>query len=66
MEQPWGAFRVSAVQTAMGRNLHEIDYAGACLQAHHVGGDYYDFLDLGQRRLALVIGDIAGKGTPRC
>ena len=50
----------------MGRNLHEIDYAGACLQAHHVGGDYYDFLDLGQRRLALVIGDIAGKGTPLC
>jgi len=44
-----------------------LDYAGACLQAHHVGGDYYDFLDLGQRRLALVIGDIAGKGTlPRC
>jgi catechol 2,3-dioxygenase-like lactoylglutathione lyase family enzyme len=39
-----------------------LDYAGACLQARHVGGDYYDFLDLGQRRLALVIGDIAGKG----
>ena len=35
--------------------------------AHHVGGDYYDFLDPGQRRLALVMGDIAGKGTlPRC
>ena len=39
-----------------------LDYAGACLSARHVGGDYYDFLDLGQRRLALVIGDIAGKG----
>jgi serine phosphatase RsbU (regulator of sigma subunit) len=27
-----------------------------------VGGDYYDFLDLGRERLGLVIGDIAGKG----
>jgi serine phosphatase RsbU (regulator of sigma subunit) len=29
-----------------------------------VGGDYYDFLDLGRDRLGLVIGDIAGKGMP--
>jgi len=27
-----------------------------------VGGDYYDFLDLGRERLGLVIGDVAGKG----
>jgi serine phosphatase RsbU (regulator of sigma subunit) len=27
-----------------------------------VGGDYYDFMDLGRGRLGLVIGDIAGKG----
>jgi serine phosphatase RsbU (regulator of sigma subunit) len=39
-----------------------LDYAGVCLPARHVGGDYYDFLDLGQRRLGLVIRDIAGKG----
>ena len=41
---------------------HTLDYAGACHPARHVGGDYYDFLDLGQQRLGLVIGDIAGKG----
>jgi serine phosphatase RsbU (regulator of sigma subunit) len=34
------------------------------VQTRRVGGDYYDFLDLGQDRLALVIGDIAGKGMP--
>jgi serine phosphatase RsbU (regulator of sigma subunit) len=39
-----------------------LDYAGICIQARQVGGDYYDFLDLGPQRLGLVIGDIAGKG----
>lgn len=39
-----------------------LDYAGLCVQARSVGGDYYDFLDLGCCRLALVVGDIAGKG----
>ena len=44
--------------------LHTLEYAGACVQTRQVGGDYYDFLDLGQERLGLVIGDIAGKGMP--
>jgi serine phosphatase RsbU (regulator of sigma subunit)/catechol 2,3-dioxygenase-like lactoylglutathione lyase family enzyme len=39
-----------------------LDYAGICIQARQVGGDYYDFLDLGPQRLGLVIGDISGKG----
>ena len=42
--------------------LKTLDYAGICIQARQVGGDYYDFLDLGRDRLALVIGDISGKG----
>jgi serine phosphatase RsbU (regulator of sigma subunit) len=44
--------------------LRTLEYAGACVQTQQVGGDYYDFLDLGQERLGLVIGDIAGKGMP--
>jgi serine phosphatase RsbU (regulator of sigma subunit) len=44
--------------------LRALEYAGACVQTRRVGGDYYDFLDLGKERLALVIGDIAGKGMP--
>ncbi|MGC2474369.1 MAG: PP2C family protein-serine/threonine phosphatase, partial [Candidatus Sulfotelmatobacter sp.] len=39
-----------------------LEYAGLCLQARQVGGDYFDFLDLGQHRLGLVIGDVSGKG----
>ncbi len=42
--------------------LQTLEYAGICIQARQVGGDYYDFLDLGRARLGLVIGDIAGKG----
>ena len=37
-------------------------YAGICHPARTVGGDYYDFLDLGSGRLGLVLADIAGKG----
>lgn len=43
-------------------SLKTLDYAGRCLQARQVGGDYYDFLALGRERLCLVIGDISGKG----
>lgn len=42
--------------------LKTLDYAGLCIQAHDVGGDYYDFLTLGEGRLGLIIGDTSGKG----
>src|SRR6266481_5547858 len=42
--------------------LKTLEYAGTCIQARQVGGDYYDFLDLGRERLGFVIGDISGKG----
>jgi serine phosphatase RsbU (regulator of sigma subunit) len=42
--------------------METLEYAGSCIQARQVGGDYHDFLDLGRGRFALVIGDISGKG----
>jgi serine phosphatase RsbU (regulator of sigma subunit)/catechol 2,3-dioxygenase-like lactoylglutathione lyase family enzyme len=42
--------------------LRTLDYAGVCIQARHVGGDYYDFLSFGPDRVGLLIGDISGKG----
>jgi len=42
--------------------LKTLDYTGVCIQARQVGGDYYDFLNLGRERFGLVLGDISGKG----
>jgi sigma-B regulation protein RsbU (phosphoserine phosphatase) len=42
--------------------MKTLEYAGGCIQARQVGGDYYDFLELRPGRLALVLADIAGKG----
>ena len=42
--------------------LATLQYAGVCVQAREVGGDYYDFMAAGPGRLALVMADISGKG----
>jgi serine phosphatase RsbU (regulator of sigma subunit) len=44
-------------------SLSTLQYDGVCMQALLVGGDYYDFIELGRGRYGLVIGDISGKGT---
>ena len=35
---------------------------GVCKAARSVSGDYYDFLNLGENRVCLVLGDVSGKG----
>ena len=42
--------------------LASLDYAGACLQARIVGGDYFDFVSLAPGQFGLVLADISGKG----
>jgi sigma-B regulation protein RsbU (phosphoserine phosphatase) len=44
--------------------LDTLEYAGRCIQAREVGGDYYDFLNLGAGRMGIVLADIVGKGIP--
>jgi putative ABC transport system permease protein len=39
-----------------------IRLAGICMPARGVGGDYYDFLDLGNRQVGIALADVAGKG----
>lgn len=41
----------------------DIDFAARTIPAKFVGGDFYDFIPLGGDLLALVLGDVAGKGV---
>ena len=43
--------------------ISSLDYVGYCQPAQLVGGDYYDFLDLSNDRIGLVVADVSGKGA---
>jgi serine phosphatase RsbU (regulator of sigma subunit) len=43
--------------------LGQVALAARCIQARAIGGDYYDFLDLGPGRVGLVLADVSGKGV---
>jgi serine phosphatase RsbU (regulator of sigma subunit) len=40
------------------------EISGASVPSRQVGGDYYDYLDLGGGRIGIAIGDVSGKGIP--
>lgn len=40
-----------------------IDISSVCIPALEVGGDYYDFISLGEKKIGIIIGDVSGKGT---
>jgi serine phosphatase RsbU (regulator of sigma subunit) len=44
--------------------LTTLEYAGDCVQARVVGGDYYDFLELAPGVVGFALADISGKGFP--
>jgi serine phosphatase RsbU (regulator of sigma subunit) len=56
------------VQTRLLRRripqMENLACGGCYLPAGGIGGDYYDFIHLGLRRVGLVLGDISGKGVP--
>lgn len=39
-------------------------FAAETVPAKVVGGDYYDFIPLGENTLGVVLGDVSGKGVP--
>jgi hypothetical protein len=43
--------------------LDWLDIAALSLPATEVGGDYYDYFQLGPERLAIVVGDVTGHGV---
>src|ERR687894_1668456 len=54
-------------QTLLPKSLPELEghhIAVYYQPAREVGGDFYDFLDLEDGRLGLIVGDVSGKGVP--
>lgn len=43
--------------------LRGTSIAASSVPAQEVGGDYYDFVQLGDDRYGVIIGDVSGKGT---
>jgi len=43
--------------------LKGIEVSSICIPAYEVGGDYYDFIKISDKKLGIVIGDVSGKGT---
>jgi sigma-B regulation protein RsbU (phosphoserine phosphatase) len=44
--------------------LDGYDVAGSSKPAQSVGGDYFDFITVDEKRLAICLGDVSGKGLP--
>ncbi|MFZ5518596.1 MAG: PP2C family protein-serine/threonine phosphatase [Candidatus Zhuqueibacterota bacterium] len=42
--------------------IQGIDIASMCIPATEVGGDYFDFIEIDDHHLGVVIGDVSGKG----
>jgi serine phosphatase RsbU (regulator of sigma subunit) len=42
--------------------LEGFELDAVCVTANEVGGDYYDFFQLSEDKLGIVIGDVSGKG----
>jgi sigma-B regulation protein RsbU (phosphoserine phosphatase) len=45
------------------REIPGLELAAAYEPARELGGDFYDFLPYGEGRLAMLLGDVSGKGT---
>jgi len=41
-----------------------LDLAAKTVAARSVGGDYYDFIRFSDGQVGMIVGDVAGKGTP--
>jgi len=49
------------------KNVPEIpgyDISGISIPAENVGGDYFDFIQINEEKIAICLGDVSGKGLP--
>ncbi len=56
------------VQTALlpppEATFSHLDFAAGCIPAWQVGGDFFDVFASNHQRIAIVLGDVSGKGLP--
>jgi sigma-B regulation protein RsbU (phosphoserine phosphatase) len=41
-----------------------VDFAANSVPARRIGGDYYDFVELHDRRIGIALADVSGKASP--
>jgi hypothetical protein len=58
-----GAVQRTFLPEPIGENSAGVRVVAEYLPAYAVGGDFYDFVDLGNGRVMGVIGDVSGKGV---
>lgn len=58
------AQRIQKALLPAGSVLGPLRFACLCRPAHDVGGDFYSFFPLSQEEVALVVGDVSGRGIP--
>src|SRR6187399_817111 len=39
------------------------DFAAISVPARSIGGDYYDFIEIGEHRIGIALADVSGKGV---
>ncbi len=44
-------------------DFHGLEISSRCCPALEVGGDYYDFVKISDKKIGIIIGDVSGKGT---
>lgn len=42
----------------------KVDIYGKMIPAQHIGGDYFDIIELDENRFFVAVGDVSGKGLP--
>ncbi len=55
---------MEALMPARAPVVRNFEIFGRMIPSAEVGGDYYDFIDVADGRLGIVIADVSGKGVP--
>jgi serine phosphatase RsbU (regulator of sigma subunit) len=61
--EPAGQSEVTGIPLYQGPQYETLEIDAVSTPAFEVGGDYYDFVELSDHMLGIVVGDVSGKGV---